>query len=1009
LQLTLEQKSIVESEDQHILVVANAGTGKTATITKKIHYLLEKNSLPQKMLVSSFSKVAAQELYEKIVKEIGQAKADMMFIGTLHALCYKIVLENLDLLGMKSLTIVGESFITAIAFNRHANIFDKKKEAASYTAMYRKYLTDRIYPKGIDDNKFNAIVEAQEIIESQGKYVFDDLILKTIYLFEKHSEIKRSWQDKFDNLMLDECLPYYTPIHLADGSYKFVGDIVENKESIEVLSYNENNQQQEKCKITGWSRTPNKKQLVKIRCYIRNGVSINNFVVCTVDHKIFTYTRGWVEAGSIKIGDILQIETSAHKDSRYKITDKGKKHLQTLMNIDGKAKRNSIIGNKSFKWIGKERSLKKTRQGNGRGPTVHQKFLYDELSTHINSCWQMEGIVRIPKDLRKKYNASCCYKIDVFNESSKLCIEVDGDSHKYRREADLKKDTVLTELGYKVLRYENKDIFHKIDTIVEEISKNVISKDCIIQAPVVSVDFSSTKENYVYDITVDKCHNFYANGVLVHNCQDNSPLQWKFIKLLRNEKTKTIIVGDAKQNIYAFRGCSFTYMDTWRKEVNAKVFTLTETFRFGKPFAELSNKVIDNLEIDDIYKSKTVTNVKCDNEPVFKCLGIESQTKDVVEQLTSFLDSGFSYKDLSVVYRYNKESIPFIKTFLKLRIPFEIKSGDVFERAELKFIILCMRLVKHFNISDCIDFFSLYSDFVGDKTLTSIYKEVGETKNIYDFTDQASKTDIRGVGGVKKKSLEAMSTRFINLKSYIIRSNPNLNFTDIANIMDMSETKFMLKDREAEENGQPPEDRMEFLSFFYENYKGSDKKDIAEWYDDCLINGHKLKESEKNKIQLKTIHGCKGQSLPIVFLIANRICDTRFIHEPEDVENEKFVLYVSLTRAEKHMYIYIDNIVGFKFNFILPESMIQTNDSIDGEDSLTLKLKENYSKNKRSYRNCLKASCVVTRSTDKAIMFSFNGKSFWTPTSTVGYNEGRYFILDWILKKNQFMNYVEKY
>jgi DNA helicase-2/ATP-dependent DNA helicase PcrA len=696
LQLTLEQKSIVESEDQHILVVANAGTGKTATITKKIHHLLDKNNLPQKMLVSSFSKVAAQELYEKIVKEIGQAKADLMFIGTIHALCHRIVIENLDKLGIKSMNIVGESFLTAIAFNRHADIFDKKKEASKYTSMYRKYLTDAVYPKEADDNKFNAIVEAQEIMESLGKFVFDDLILKSIKLFETYTEVRELWQDKYDYIYSDES-------------------------------------------------------------------------------------------------------------------------------------------------------------------------------------------------------------------------------------------------------------------------------------------------------------------------QDLNLIQWKLIKLLCNEKTKTITVGDAKQNVYSFRGCSFTYMDTWRKEVNAKVFPLTETFRFGKPFAELSNKVIDNLTIDDIYKNKTVTNVKCDNEPVFKCLGIESQTKDVVERLTAFLDSGFSYKDISVVYRYNKESLSFVKAFLKLKIPFEIKSGDVFERSEIKFIVLCMRLVNHFNISDCIDFFSLYSDFVGDKTLTAIYKEIGQVKDIYEFTDRSSKTDIRGVGGVKKKSLTDMKNRFDALRDYLVRSKNETPFSDIASLMNMEETKFMIKDRENEQNGQPPEDRMEFLSFFYENYKASDKKNILEWYEDCLVNRHSVQGSEKNKVQLKTIHGCKGQSLPIVFLIANRICDTRFITEPEDIQNELFVMYVAVTRAEKHMYIYIDNIVGFKFNFILPESMLQTNDSIGEEYSLTAKLKENYSKNKRSYRNCLKAECAITRSTDKAIMFSFNGKSFWTPTSTVGYNEGRYFILDWILKKNQFMNYVEKY
>ena len=93
---TEEQKNIITSLDKHLVVVANAGTGKTTTIIEKIKYLID-NKLTEasKIMLTSFSRVAASELYEKAIKSVGTYKADQMQIGTIHAICYKIVMENL--------------------------------------------------------------------------------------------------------------------------------------------------------------------------------------------------------------------------------------------------------------------------------------------------------------------------------------------------------------------------------------------------------------------------------------------------------------------------------------------------------------------------------------------------------------------------------------------------------------------------------------------------------------------------------------------------------------------------------------------------------------------------------------------------------------------------------------------------------------------------------------------------------------------------------------------------
>ena len=365
---TEEQKKIITSSDKHLVVVANAGTGKTTTIIEKIKYLLDnKLTDASNIMLTSFSRVAASELYEKAVKSVGLFAANSMQIGTIHSVCYKIIMENLKILNIKNIDIKSESYLIAVVYNRHNDIYSTKKEIAKDVAKYRKYLFDKEYPKEVGDDRFNAIHDCQQILEAEGKFLYDDLLLKTIELFTKHPEIRREWQNKFEWIITDES-------------------------------------------------------------------------------------------------------------------------------------------------------------------------------------------------------------------------------------------------------------------------------------------------------------------------QDNSKPQWEIIELLINDKTNTVVIGDAKQNIYQFRGCSYLFLEDYRKKMKAKVLPLTQTFRFGQSFADLSNKVIDNLELDETYKKHTITKVERNNKPEFKRLQSLEQPNDVVERVKEFIEAGYSYKDMNVVYRYNKEAIPFMKAFIKNKIPFSVKSGDVFER-----------------------------------------------------------------------------------------------------------------------------------------------------------------------------------------------------------------------------------------------------------------------------------------------------------------------------------------
>jgi len=720
--LTEEQRAIVESKEQHILVVANAGTGKTFTVINKLDYLVNKqNILPERILLTSFSRVASSELYEKASAKIGLYNADKMTIGTLHSICYKIVLENLEKVNLKSsFNIVNEAYIVSIAYNKYTHLFKDRKSVVKKVSLYRKNLLmgKKDKPNSFSLEEFQAIRQSQEIMEADNKIIFDDLLIKTVELFKKYPDIQRKWMGSFDILICDEV-------------------------------------------------------------------------------------------------------------------------------------------------------------------------------------------------------------------------------------------------------------------------------------------------------------------------QDTSKIQWEIIDLLRTFETKTLMVGDAKQNIYAFRGCSFLYMDEYRKINNAKVYNLSETFRFGENFAEVSNKIIRNMEIDNIYKKETITNVSCSNEPVFHDLIGNSQIEYIIKDIEKKQVEGFSYKDFNLVYRYNKEALPFMKEFIKNNIPFEVKSGDIFERIELKFILKSFSVIMNFTISDCIDLFKMYPNFVGDKTLTDLYNKCEQKDSIFSLLDFSINNKLEGIGTKKSQSLVDMKRRLTILNKYLhSKIEGKFDFLTIANIMNMEETKFMLKEEEDDE--LPSEDRYEFLGFFQENFNKSEFNSMTEWFTEVSLNGHKVKEKENNKVKFKTVHGCKGQSLPIVYFIANRICDPIFINTKESVDNEKFVLYVAMTRAEKHLEIFIDSPDSFNFNFIYNKEWTKKYVSIDGKplvDTTNLRveanevtgvynipnnvleeLKNTFKSKKNTYKTVLTLNVYPVRSTAKAIMFEKNSKEqFWIPFSALGFHDKRYFIESWVVKANKLDDYVEKY
>ena len=280
---------------------------------------------------------------------------------------------------------------------------------------------------------------------------------------------------QYNVVMLDECLPYDIPVICEGDLHLPIGKIVENRLPVKVLTFNHETGKQEYKEVTRYSKTLNTKKCVKINAVQQKKHGERSFVTCTVDHKIWVKGKGYIYAGDIQVGDVIQYETSAVKTQKYRVSPQGKATLSKIMN---------------------------------------DKNHSEEYRSAIPKRTGMGGI-----------------------------------------------------------------------------SRGGNGVDCPVYLTVTAVTEMNVKEKYVYDITVEDNHNFYANGILVHNCQDISPLQFELVKKCKTPRGRLVAVGDERQSIYSFMGSNLDSLQAIKNAPNTVTLPLSMTYRCAESIVNEACKV----------------------------------------------------------------------------------------------------------------------------------------------------------------------------------------------------------------------------------------------------------------------------------------------------------------------------------------------------------------------------------------------------------------------------------
>ena len=207
-------KAILKTQGA-VMVIAGAGSGKTRVLTNRIAYLIaEKNVLESNILAITFTNKAAKEMKERIYSLVGET-SKYIWINTFHSMCVRILRQHIDLLGYnKNFTILDTSEQKTIIKNivKELNLSEDSYQPNNILKIISNSKNSMISVNEMKAKaRFGFMKNVAEIYEYYQKYLkknsvldFDDLMLKTIVLFEKHPEVLAIYQNKFEYIHVDE-------------------------------------------------------------------------------------------------------------------------------------------------------------------------------------------------------------------------------------------------------------------------------------------------------------------------------------------------------------------------------------------------------------------------------------------------------------------------------------------------------------------------------------------------------------------------------------------------------------------------------------------------------------------------------------------------------------------------------------------------------------------------------------------------------------------------------------
>ncbi|MDD6484472.1 MAG: DNA helicase PcrA [Clostridiales bacterium] len=393
--------------------------------------------------------------------------------------------------------------------------------------------------------------------------------------------------------------------------------------------------------------------------------------------------------------------------------------------------------------------------------------------------------------------------------------------------------------------------------------------------------------------------------IFVDEYQDTNIAQYTLVNLIASAYKNICVVGDDDQSIYKFRGANVGNILSFEEDYpDAARITLDQNYRSTQTILDAANAVIGN---NGKRMGKNLWTANGEGNKIKACTAQNEydEARFVAKEISKHCKNGGSFSDCAVLYRTNAQSRVIEEAFMREAIPYRVLAGlRFYDRKEIKDIIAYLRIIH--NPNDDISLKRIINEpkrKIGAATMEKAQNLANEAQcSVYDI--------IKNAGDYP--ALKSAAQRLLDFCCFIENMSKlagTLSLVElIKRVLNDSGYIAMLTLEPTIENQTRVENLNEFLNVAaeFENSEEEDKNLALFLENISLISDIDAYDEDEDTTVMMTIHSAKGLEFPIVFMVGleeGLFPGTRSIGDAEEIEEERRLCYVAITRAKEQLYI----------------------------------------------------------------------------------------------------------
>ena len=396
--------------------------------------------------------------------------------------------------------------------------------------------------------------------------------------------------------------------------------------------------------------------------------------------------------------------------------------------------------------------------------------------------------------------------------------------------------------------------------------------------------------------------------VMVDEYQDTNYAQYRLVDLLSKSHRNLCVVGDDWQSIYKWRGADIrNILDFEKNYSEAEVILLEQNYRSTQTILDASYQIISrNVN----RKEKKLWSEKKAGEPItiYEAADEKGEAEFIVAEIAKLTNEKLSnekinLKDIAILYRTNAQSRSIEEAFLKYALPYKIVGGIKFYlRKEIKDIIAYLRLIQNPTDRASLErIINIPKRDVGQVTFKKIIREI----------EKSDKNIIEILSNLKSKSIPEKKIKEIKKFAEIIKNCQNkINEIKISELLDLliKNINYEKYIKDGTEEGEKRWENVKELFSAIEKYDNfpAEKSLPILLEEIALATDLDHLNSAQDSVTLMTLHSAKGLEFSAVFIIGMEeglLPHSRSVRDPSEMEEERRLCYVGITRAKKKAYL----------------------------------------------------------------------------------------------------------